>query len=978
MRIERVVIENLNSLAGRFEIDLNDRAYSGGLFAIVGPSGAGKTTVMDAMCLALYGRTPRIGTISDTQDELMNKNEAGCAAEVVFTSRGKRYMSRFEHGRTVRGSKPFRAVKREVFEHDAGQWKQIADSIRGTETVIEELTGLNFERFTRSIMLAQFRFAEFLQTGSNDRAAILEQMTDMGLYRRISMAAYDRAKQARLVLQQTRTRIEEVAAEVLSEAEAAAREDELKRLDVAILVHAALKDKLAACIDGIGRLQAKEAELKRYRSGTQALADLCADRQRELAEAERQEAAQKKMQAALAETLKTVRALDQQAAAQQADIGRLTKEIGEDAKRIEAYKREILALFKKYMPDQDNETYGALYRDPNVGRRLLKSAQDELDAAKSAEAALRAQMAAALKQQDEAYWQRQTDMLVIALPIAEALAEIAERQVKLKQLQAQAQALQGRENELELPAKEAEDKLLFARLEQRFGQERLNLKSGHPCPLCGSVEHPEADKPFDDARLKQCEAENEAAQRELKQVRQQAAQAAAAAGEQAKLIEEKEAFVQHQTEKLAGHAPDMGDAAMLRQLLADAQGVLRAHAALMSQRGEAQERVNALTQKLGDVDKDVQQIDNNRRAIKDIEVQTDARSDELSKAQAKAAALAEERTRLFGVKAADAEEAAAEALTQRLTAVKEQRRKDAEQAERAVLQNTRDIVRTQGELEQETRQTDEIYAAALADAADVAAISDAQDTAARFEVWAEMASRLGEKPEEDALRFAANALAALVTEQTAQKGVVAQILKVNAQSRHKLKSLKSDESAQKKALEKWDALNALIGSADGSKFSRIAQSITFESLLRFANANLKRMSDRYVLVRDDSNAGKPLELAVVDTYQAGERRPTANLSGGESFIVSLALALGLSEMSSGRARIDSLFIDEGFASLDENFMEAALQTLSTLGSREGKLVGVISHVEALKERIDVQIEVRKLSGGRSTLAGPGVKTGGIQ
>ena len=202
-----------------------------------------------------------------------------------------------------------------------------------------------------------------------------------------------------------------------------------------------------------------------------------------------------------------------------------------------------------------------------------------------------------------------------------------------------------------------------------------------------------------------------------------------------------------------------------------------------------------------------------------------------------------------------------------------------------------------------------------------------------------------------------------------------QVLKSNEQSRGKLKNLKQEESAQKKAQEKWDALNALIGSADGAKFSRIAQSITFESLLRFANMNLNRMSDRYVLVRDDANPAKPLELAVIDTYQAGEQRPVANLSGGESFIVSLALALGLSEMSSGRARIDSLFIDEGFASLDENYMEAALQTLSTLGSREGKLVGVISHVESLKERIDVQIEVKKLSGGRSTLEGPGVKAG---
>ena len=975
MRIERVVIENLNSLAGRFEIDLNDRAYAGGLFAIVGPSGAGKTTVMDAVCLALYGRTPRIGTISDTQDELMNKNEAGCVAEVVFTSRGKRYMSRFEHGRTARGSKPFRAVKREVFELDAGQWKQLADSIRSTEAIIEELTGLNFERFTRSIMLAQFRFAEFLQANSNDRAAILEQMTDMGLYRRLSMAAYNRAKQARLALQQTRTRIEEISAEVLSEAETAVRENELSRLDAAIPLHTALKDRLSACIDGINRLKAKETELKRYTSSTPALADALADRQKELAEAERQEAAQKQAQATLAETLKLVRALDQQTASQQAEIDRLTKEIDSDNKRITLYKQDILALFKKHMPDQDRETYGALYRDPNVGPRLLKSAQDKLDTAKQAEAALRTQMADALKQQDEAYWQQQMDMLGIAVPIADALAEIAERQAQLKQAQAQAQQLQAREQELFLPAKEAEDKLLYARLEQRFGQERQNLKPGQPCPLCGSAEHPEAGKPFDDKWLKKCEVENETAQGELAQLRQQAAAAAAAAAEQAKLISEKEAFVQQQTERLAGHTPDLSDASALRQALADAQTVLRTHAALSRQRGDMQERVNELTRKLGDVDKDVQQIDNNRRAIQDITAQMEARIDELNKARSKAASLGEERTRLFGGKTADAEEAAAEALTQRLTAVKEQRRKDTEQAERAVLQNTRDIARTQDELEQETRQTEAAYAAALKDAADVTAVSDAQDTLARYEVWAEMASRLDEQPEADALRFAMNALGALISEQTAQKGVVAQILKVNAQSRHKLKSLKTEESVQKKSLEKWDALNALIGSADGSKFSRIAQSITFESLLRFANANLKRMSDQYILIRDETNVGKPLELAVIDTYCAGIKRPVANLSGGESFIVSLSLALGLSEMSSGKARIDSLFIDEGFASLDEKYMEAALQTLSTLGSREGKLVGVISHVESLKERIDVQIEVRKLSGGRSTLTGPGVKTG---
>lgn len=975
MRIERVVIENLNSLAGRFEIDLCDRAYTGGLFAIVGPSGAGKTTVMDAMCLALYGRTPRIGSISDTQDELMNKYEDACAAEVVFTSRGKRYRSRFEHGRTVRGSKPFRAVKREVCEQAAdGGWRVVAASIREAEAVIEELTGLNFERFTRSIMLAQFRFAEFLQANSNDRAAILEQMTDMGLYRRISMAAYERAKQARLTLQETRTRIAEVSADVLSEERVKALEDERQRLDAAIPQHSALKDSLAACLDMISRRHARENELTRYQSGTQALADAQAVKQRELAEAEKREAVQKQAQTALAETLKTVRALDQQMAVQRDMTGRLEKEIDADTNRIKAYKQEILTLFKKYMPGADNETYGALYRDTNVGPRLLHSAKAELEAAQREEQTLLAQMAEMLQQKDEAYWQRLEDMLNIAVPVADALAEIKDRKAKLEKAQTDADTLQSREKELERTAKEAEDKRLYARLEQRFGHERRNLAPGQPCPLCGATEHPDADKPFDDAWLNGCEREHDEVQRALKQARQRTAQAVAAADELARWITEKEAFVQQQRGALADHEVDLSDPQALKQRLADTQTLLRTHGALAKQRSVVQEKVTALTARLGDVDKDVQLIDTNRRTIQEIQSQIEARTDEMRRSQKKTGRLEEERQKLFGSKKADAEEAAAEALTQQLAAAHEQRRKEAEQAERAVLQNRRDIARTQEELKKDMEQLADAYASVLAGAAHVAPVSDAQDTTARFEVWVEMASRLEEKPDEAALRYAGNALAALISEETAQKGALLQILKNNEQSRGKLKSLKTEESAQKKAQEKWESLSALIGSADGSKFSRIAQSITFESLLRFANVSLMRMSDRYVLVRDDANASKPLELAVIDTYQAGEKRPVANLSGGESFIVSLALALGLSEMSSGRARIDSLFIDEGFASLDENYIEAALQTLSTLGSREGKLVGVISHVESLKERIDVQIEVKKLSGGRSTLAGPGVKT----
>ncbi|MFA6363492.1 AAA family ATPase [Methanoregula sp.] len=183
----------------------------------------------------------------------------------------------------------------------------------------------------------------------------------------------------------------------------------------------------------------------------------------------------------------------------------------------------------------------------------------------------------------------------------------------------------------------------------------------------------------------------------------------------------------------------------------------------------------------------------------------------------------------------------------------------------------------------------------------------------------------------------------------------------------KLRKLLEEIAKQKKEFSRWEKLHDLIGSADGKKFRIFAQGLTFETLVVQANRHLRTMSDRYLLIR---NKGSSLDLDIVDNYQAGEIRTTKNLSGGERFIVSLALALGLSGMASHNVRIDSLFLDEGFGTLDEDTLESALETLSKL-QREGKIIGIISHVAALKERIPVQIQVEKTGCGRSRLFGPG-------
>ena len=168
---------------------------------------------------------------------------------------------------------------------------------------------------------------------------------------------------------------------------------------------------------------------------------------------------------------------------------------------------------------------------------------------------------------------------------------------------------------------------------------------------------------------------------------------------------------------------------------------------------------------------------------------------------------------------------------------------------------------------------------------------------------------------------------------------------------------------QQKEFDRFQKLSALIGSADGKKFSRFAQGLTLARLTELANRHLLRLSDRYLILKSPE---KDLDLQIIDGYQADVVRPMSTLSGGESFLVSLALALGLSDLASRKVQINSLFIDEGFGTLDAETLDVAITALENLQAN-GKSIGIISHVEALKERIGTQIQVVKLPGGSSKI-----------
>ncbi|MCA1334427.1 AAA family ATPase [Pseudooceanicola marinus] len=233
----------------------------------------------------------------------------------------------------------------------------------------------------------------------------------------------------------------------------------------------------------------------------------------------------------------------------------------------------------------------------------------------------------------------------------------------------------------------------------------------------------------------------------------------------------------------------------------------------------------------------------------------------------------------------------------------------------------------------------------------------------RQQEWdALQADGLPETPRED-LQTRKDELAATATTLSEELGALSERRKADTRAREALAGLEAEIEAARKVADTWAAINDAIGSARGDRFAQIAQAVTLAMLVERANLHLDQLKPRYQLAVADQD----LALHVIDRDMAGDTRPSRLLSGGERFLVSLSLALALSGMGSRGALAGTLFIDEGFGSLDAESLDLAIDALERLQA-QGRTIGVISHVQAMKDRIPVQLEVTKTGGGASEIA----------
>lgn len=897
MRILKVRFKNLSSLIGEWSIDFTHQAYAcEGIFAITGPTGAGKSTILDALCLALYGQTPRLGKISKAENQLLSRGTEECFAEVEFKTSKGGYRCSWRQCSKSRSAEGLRDPEREISLLEGGE--VVETGAKGVDKKIVELTGLDFERFTRSMLLAQGGFAKFLEADDANKAVILEQITGTKIYREISRSVFQRQKTEEQELDKRKRELSQwvplpaeteeklTASKISLESQVNRQKEQKRRLDVCRDDLKILQKDLQTSVDEIKELQRNLSKwLMELRDLEKTLA--CAkkafqeDPMRLLNNPRYKIKAQgERFQTLLSERSRLIQKLPdrqrtRESAKQALDL--LDSKLQNIQRLIQAEKtaeEKIYRQIEEQLKGKPLEFWKSSLKDLEQYYSLIRKQEDSLSRKKQ-ENTLSQQLQ---KTSDERSQSLNTAQKVI--DDQEAIVEVLETQCHL-----------------------------LERL-QTYEEARCRLEDGSPCPLCGSLEHPYAqgnipswDKAKEDLKLAKAERSR------LSDLLRKDAQESARA--EVKLTESRNRLMQlereialqeeerRKQEKVLLHFKSKEEIAHIDREIAFHKTVVEHSEKLQRELLDSKNQLNSL-------------LEQNHR---EISLQNTFKE--------------------FIQKEVEVEAAFRDCLSADLDRQKENFRqrwgeRDLKRRQRNTL---RDILNNKQE-----------------ECAQVLS-NDRTDTLQLFTRMEEESSRLEREIEES------------------RKSLWEISKELDSNEKLKLGYVQRAEAVERQngVTERWTLLNDLIGSYDGKKYQTIVQSLTFEHIIFHSNDQLKKMSDRYLLIRDLES---PLSLNVIDNYQAAEVRSIKNLSGGETFIVSLALALGLSRMSSREISIDSLFLDEGFGALDEDALEKALSTLAGL-QHEGKLIGIISHVPALKERIATQIRVEPQGGGRSILDGHG-------
>ncbi len=915
MRPVKLTMVGFGPYAGTQELDFEKLGKSG-LYLITGDTGAGKTTIFDAITYALFGEPSGDSRQADMMRSKYARAEDPTYVELIFEYDGKRY--------TIRRNPNYQRKKKvgDGFTPQTAGVELLCPNrnpitkINEANQTIRDIIGLSREQFAQVAMISQGEFRKLLQADTESRQKIFRDIFKTKLYNDVQIRIGQDAKELRNQLGAAElSRMQYIDGILCSEDSPLsievrkAKEGGILTAEVLELLDKLLDEDRAAEGAFVEQLSAVEGQLEQLTA--------------RLAQAESRQAAEKdlKTQQLARQEKETLLEQTRQALAEAREKISLTesldKEIAEVELLLPSYDELAKKLTAQTAAQKQLTAAEAAQRTAEQTRAALETEIAQLKTEQKSLENIAAQKEKLTAQRKTAEESRQQYRAV-----KDDITVLAAQEKKLEKLQKEYLAAEGKY----AAARSAYEALNKAFLDEQAGIIASALTDGMPCPVCGSLNHPQL------AQL----SENAPTEADVKQ---------------AKTACEEEQAARDAANRAAGN--QNGTVTAAREALEKKLEQLLAGIAVQDALQAAEEKITLLTAQIRELDGELLALE--KKETRKTELDGLIPQKEATEKQAQSdAAKANEQIAALGVSVEELKKQAEE-LRGKLRFAD----RAAAEAEKTALEQQRDGYKTA------LKKAEEDFAACREA---LAAIE------ARIE---QLNKQLGETQEEDPDALEAEKAALLQRKQgiTAAK----QALHTRITTNEAVKKNISAKAAEQEKLEhRYAWLKPLSDTANGNlgdKKDKIMletyiQTTYFDRILRRANVRLQKMSGgQYDLKRRetaDNHRGKTgLELDIIDHVNATERSVNT-LSGGEAFLASLALALGLSDevqMSTG-IRLDTLFVDEGFGSLDGEALNKAYQTLC--GLTEGnRLVGIISHVAELKERTNKLIVVKKENGGGS-------------
>jgi len=1034
MRITKIEIENLNSLKGRWCIDLTHPDYKKNhdLFVICGDTGSGKTTVLDAITLALYGRTPRQTSFGDT-NELMTRHTAKCMARVTYECKKGKFTSEFSQNKAhenVNGN--LVAAHGIVTNLDTGE-KFSNLSIKALQAKTSEIIQLDYEQFCRSIMLAQGQFDDFIKGNPKEKAEILAKLNGTENYKVFANKLWMKGAQKIKTYKDEKDELDRI--DVLSDEEVTSKNQTIQDSKNSINNFNKEIDDVTECLnwlDKLGSFEKKLQEANHAREDFDKKKAEFEDKKSILENAEKANAcssdyvaysqlkdAQEKDRKSLENEENLLKGLENQKQDADETLGSCNKKLNEQKDKEKGFKaliQEIGILDSKI--DNQKRNYDSAEKRVEDLESEIKQKTEEVSSRENRITALDKEISETKKYLDENKSDKNLDAVIPGLEASKKNIEGFQKDIaaKNKKITESEELKKNAEDGISETSAKLEE--LNAQLKNVVSREyvsislllRAGLEKGKSCPVCGSTEHPsceisDADTKLDD-KAKNVAVDVSELNSQIDEVSQQNNLLVQQKNESEKDIGRLEGEIRELGEKLKAEAKTVNQTlANWNISLADSdfegegfqKKMLEIIEKFKEKATDYKNKSEQLTAKESDRKSEksaLEQIDLKKmdKSLSDARKGVDGMGEELN-------GYKKERKEKFGEKDVDEENAAFDNLLKTLQSDYDGAKKNSDEignrisssegkisdAKNRIKERKNDLdaaeTKFKATLKKNGFENEESFLKCCVSESELSELQsikkglDTKDTETKTQQEScqknyDECSKLNKTTaSEESLRSKKAELTASRDALNQSIGSIEKELATNSENAKKYKEqkVKVDKLYEEKVL--WEEIQDLIGVKDGGDFEVFVEALAFKNLLIKANKYVFAISGKYTLVQKEGQ----VDFLVHDVNypDAKDDRPISNFSGGEKFIISLSLALGIAELASRNVRVDSLFLDEGFGTLSGKPLVEAINSLKSLQS-SGKMLGIITHIPDVIREFDQKIQANKIDGGISELTGSGI------